>query len=903
MILFLVLSLSVPSLQALPTGAQVVAGDVTFESRSEALDVLQTSDRAIINYDDFSIALGETVQFNQPGPDAAVLNRVPAGPVSLIQGQLLANGRVFLVNPSGVVFADTAQVSVRSLVASALDIPDADFLSDNYVFAGGSGSGSVESAAQIQVDPDGEVFLIGLGVENSGTILAPSGSIGLAAGSAAFLTDDPSGHIVVQLQTWDGQIDNTGDVQAIGGRAAMYGAGVNHAGLMAADEIVVRAEGPVGVSGGMTAEVGDLAIEGTEIALQDGASVANTGDGLISLVATTGNVSVTGVAAEQTVSVQAAGAVSDSGEDVTDISAGELELIAGTGIGTPSDALEVNAVKMAAASETAGIYVEDVDGGLELADVGETSGVSIMTGLQGDGISISASGPLLVTADVLNVGGGWVSLEAGDYGGATEPDPAANLTLAGRVIVSGGTGSVDLLAAGDILQSGDVVAGSSDAQLAARGAVNVAGPVTTQAGALGVDGGSVAIEATGSLTNSGPGMVQVTSAGDISHAGSIMAAEGEVWLEALAGEIAVSGDVIAEAAAIWLTGRDLVIDGSMNANGEMGRVSLSAENSITHNGQALAGLMGIRMETFGHLSVGGTISTSEGPILLSGADMVIGESGSVVASEGGEILLAATVGDAAVTGVSGDALVSAAAAGRVIDGGELTADLVGPEIQLTAGAGIGTAEDRLEIDADRLAAQTQAGGLHVEDISGGLVVGAVASTLGASIVGGDAGDLYIAAFSPLTISEDVSNLSGGSIILAAEGAYAGDDLTVAANVIASGGDGGIELFAGSDIIQGGNVMAEGGNIVLSARDRISLNGTISTGGGDVTIVATSLAIGADASIQAPAGNIIVALFGPVDLGRSSQGGAAADLITLLEGSVGPVTAREETEEEEEEEEG
>ncbi len=895
----LVLWLPAASVQALPEGAQVVAGDVTFESRGEALDVLQTSDKAIVNYDDFSIALGEIVQFNQPGPDAAVLNRVPAGPVSLIEGQLIANGRVFLVNPSGVVFAGTAQVSVRSLVASALDIPDADFLNENYAFQGGPGSGAIENAGQIQADAGGEVFLIGLAVQNSGTVEAPGGSVGLAAGSEAFLTDDPFGHLVVQLQTWDGQVDNTGDVQALGGRAAMYGAAVNHDGLMTADDIVVRAEGPVGVGGGMTAQLGDLSVEGTEIAFQDGAAVANTGDGGISLVATAGDVSVTGVAARQGVSVQAAGAVSDAGESATDISAGETELVAGLGIGTPSDALEVDAAKMAAASETGGIYVDDVEGGLELADVGNTSGVSILTGLQGDGISISASGPLVATADVVNVGGGWVSLEAGDYG-ATEPDPEANLTLSGKVIVSGGTGSVDLLAAGDILQTGEVVAGSSDVQLAARGTVNVGGPVSTQAGALGVDGGGVAVGTSGSLTNSGPGIIQVTSAEDISNAGSILAAEGEVWLEAPGGEIAVSGGVIAESAAIWLMGRDLTIDGSLAANGQMGRVSLSAENSITHNGEALAGAMGVRMETFGHLSMAGTVSTQEGSILLTAADMVIGANGSIVASEGGEILLAATVGDMAVTGVSGDALVSAAAAGAVYDGGEVVADLVGPEVQLTAGAGIGTSEDRLEIDAGTLAAQTASGGLHVADISGGLVVGAVGAMLGASILGGNPGDLYIAAFSPLTISEDVSNLSGGSIILAAEGAYPGDDLTVAANVVASGGDGSIKLFAGSDIIQAGNVVAEGGSILLSARDRISLSGTISTQGGDVTILATSLHTGPGASVQVPGGNIIVTLFGPVSSSVSAQADAAADLMALLESSLGPVAAAEETEEREEE---
>jgi len=41
-----------------------------------------------------------------------------------------ANGKVFLVNPNGVLFGADAQVNVGGLVASTMDITDADFMAN-----------------------------------------------------------------------------------------------------------------------------------------------------------------------------------------------------------------------------------------------------------------------------------------------------------------------------------------------------------------------------------------------------------------------------------------------------------------------------------------------------------------------------------------------------------------------------------------------------------------------------------------------------------------------------------------------------------------------------------------------------------------------------------------------------
>ncbi|MEX5333610.1 two-partner secretion domain-containing protein, partial [Pseudomonas paraeruginosa] len=84
-------------------------------------------------------------------------------------------GRVFLVNPNGVVFGKTAQVNVGGLVASTLDISDKDFLDGNYRFSGKS-TAQVSNAGSLNASEGGSVALLGARVDNSGVIQARLGS-------------------------------------------------------------------------------------------------------------------------------------------------------------------------------------------------------------------------------------------------------------------------------------------------------------------------------------------------------------------------------------------------------------------------------------------------------------------------------------------------------------------------------------------------------------------------------------------------------------------------------------------------------------------------------------------------------------------------------------------------------
>jgi filamentous hemagglutinin family protein len=203
--------------QTLPTGGEVVAGQASIATGSKSLTVSQTSDRAAINWQSFSIGKGKSVVFEQPTSSSVALNRVLGSDPSVILGNLSANGKVFLVNANGILFGQTANVNVGGLVASTLNISDADFLAGKNSFAGTSGA-SVQNDGTITAK-NGYVALLGANVGNGGTIKANFGTVVLAGGEA--ITLDVAG---------DGLLNVAVDKGAVG-------ALVRNGGLIRADSV------------------------------------------------------------------------------------------------------------------------------------------------------------------------------------------------------------------------------------------------------------------------------------------------------------------------------------------------------------------------------------------------------------------------------------------------------------------------------------------------------------------------------------------------------------------------------------------------------------------------------------------------------------------------------------------
>ena len=111
-----------------PSGEEVVAGDAVVTRAGARTHIKQFSDKAIINWQDFSIAANERTQFVQPSSKSCVLNRVVGSELSSIFGSLDANGRVYLINQNGILIGKEGSVNTNGFLASALNISDQDFL-------------------------------------------------------------------------------------------------------------------------------------------------------------------------------------------------------------------------------------------------------------------------------------------------------------------------------------------------------------------------------------------------------------------------------------------------------------------------------------------------------------------------------------------------------------------------------------------------------------------------------------------------------------------------------------------------------------------------------------------------------------------------------------------------------
>ncbi|MEY4592189.1 MAG: hypothetical protein RIR18_1084 [Pseudomonadota bacterium] len=205
----------------LPDGGRVVAGQATIAQTSPArMDITQTSNRAILEWNRFDIGSQAQVNFVQPSASSVALNRVLAGDASQIMGQLTANGQVWLMNPAGVIFGAGSRVDVGGIVATSMSMTNEDFLAGRAQFQRNGATGKVENHGQI----NGQlVALLAPEVINDGIITARMGNVVLAAGERITLEAGANGYLQVAVDpaTVSTLVNNRHLIQADGGQVVM----------------------------------------------------------------------------------------------------------------------------------------------------------------------------------------------------------------------------------------------------------------------------------------------------------------------------------------------------------------------------------------------------------------------------------------------------------------------------------------------------------------------------------------------------------------------------------------------------------------------------------------------------------------------------------------------------------
>jgi filamentous hemagglutinin len=230
--------------------ARVSFGIATQVQQGTNLTINQASERATLNWQSFDIAPGHSVRFNQPGASSVALNRIFQNDPSRIQGSLTANGQIYLVNRNGIVFANGAQVQANSLIASTLDIDDD--IHEQIGIVGAINEGS------------GRAALVGSGA---------MGAIQVAAG--AKLETDAGGRILLAGPV----VENRGTIRTPDGQAI----------IAASRDRVYLASST------------DNNLRGLVVEVDTGGTATNLGE----ITADRGNVSILGLAVNQSGTVRA----------------------------------------------------------------------------------------------------------------------------------------------------------------------------------------------------------------------------------------------------------------------------------------------------------------------------------------------------------------------------------------------------------------------------------------------------------------------------------------------------------------------------------------------------------------------------------------------------------------------
>lgn len=193
------------------------------------VNINQTQQKAILNWDSFSIGRKTTLNFLQGGSDWIAFNRVNDATTapSQILGSMNALGSIYVVNRNGIIFGGGSQVNVHSLIASDLDVGrlgmsrgdrdkffrdtgiagngDASKLSFYNTFdltqpVGNSAGDKVGGGVYVQPGAKitaslltgdmggGSIYLFGVNVYNEGTLTASGGRVALVAAQAISLT-------------------------------------------------------------------------------------------------------------------------------------------------------------------------------------------------------------------------------------------------------------------------------------------------------------------------------------------------------------------------------------------------------------------------------------------------------------------------------------------------------------------------------------------------------------------------------------------------------------------------------------------------------------------------------------------------------------------------------------------
>jgi filamentous hemagglutinin family protein len=862
---------------SLPQGAVVVSGNAQVsQTGPRTLQIVQLGGPVVIQWRSFSIASGELVRFLQPGPAALAVNRVTGGSSSMILGQLLANGRIVLVNPAGVTVGPGGLIKVAGLVATTLELRDADLRAGRlHLEQGPGGLATILNQGTIAVAPGGALVLVAPGVINQGTISAELGSVQLASGRR--LVVDFGGDGLVRFAV-DGGLE-----RAAG--SAGVAPGVRNEGRILADggrvELTAKTAGDV-----LTGVVNNSGlIQARSLVKQGGVVRLIGGDDGVATATASGALRPTG---------EVRGVVSNTG--TIDVSAKEAGAAPGrvllmgerVGHGGTIDARGADGGRggevAIAATERAVLLPGST---IDVSGVGDASAGRVTVWSDRD--TSAATGAALVARGGERGGhGGFVEVSAGESLGfdaavdARAPAGAAgtllldprNITVRtlGGVPYNPGVNNLfgNNVGATNIITPASINAAAANVVLQANSDITVTDPIAMTNAGVGVTmeaGRSIAVNAN-VVTNNGP----ITLISNAPGAVILDRAGGAGNITMGAGTTLNAGNQPISLTVGALAGGNPGNITAVNLTSSAGGITLSTPNAVTLNGVVNAGAGPVTIQT----NTDGAAADSF--LMNAGSSITTTNSGAG----------AVRINVNAAGGGTGTATIRNISAGA----GGLVTVATNTGGNLTGGA------------ITQVAATTVNGGALLSSanaitLNGVINAGAAPVTIQANTDGASNQSFLMNAGSSIT----TTNTGAGAVTINVNAAAGGTGTATTRDI--STGAGGLVTVAtntggnttGGTITQVAATTLSGGAL-LSSANGITQNGAINAGPATVTIQANTDGAGAESFTMAAGSSIATTNTGgsavAINVNAAGGGTGAATVRDISTGPGGGITVRTDT---------
>ncbi|WP_167759971.1 beta strand repeat-containing protein [Paraburkholderia pallida] len=897
-------------------GGVVAAGSGTINTSGNNTTITQSTDRMVVNWTNFDIAKNQAVAIKQPSATSAVLNRVATATPTQIDGTLTANGRVFVVNPAGVMFGKTSTVNVGSLVASTLNVDDKQFMDGGDArgvmnLSANGGSGVVSNDGQLNATE--AVVLLGAKATNQGTIRARDVTLGAADGVAMQMSN--SGFkVMLGREAQNALAANSGVISAKGGdvqlnaaaTGAMLATVVQNTGTIEATRassgeggsviLGSQLDGNVSAGGQITAgrditigstpvsyppflspfnantapTGGDYASAGHNVVVENGATL-NASQGAVTIGTAGGNVVSNGRI--------------NSGGDVK-IGAGGVGSLAvngavnGGSVSMQGTGVDING---AITASTGDVSVKADAAGLgnlnQNANLTASKGSVLLTGTNvlqkngvttnaGDGISIGAGGTIQAAR---LIGGGDVQL------GAVTGPLVVNSAINGRSVSMQGTG---------VETNASITASTGDVSIKANalgtGDLKQNADITASKGSVLVTGTNV-VQKTGVSTTAGNG-ISIGAAGTLQAAR--LNATGDVQIGTAVGPLVVNNAINGRSVSMQGTG----VETNASITASTGDVSIKA-NGL---GQ-------------GDLKQNADITASKGSVLITGTNVLQKNGVNTNAGSGISIGAAGTL-QAARLNATGDVQIGTAvgplAVNSAINGRSVSMQGTGVDINASVtastgdvavksnGMGDGDLNQNANITASKgsvLLTGTnvvQKNGV-VTNAGDGISIGADGNIQTARLIGG--GDVQVGTLEGYLAANNAIN--GRSVSMQGTG------VETNASINASTGNVSIEAdaFGSGDLKQNADINSSKGSVQLWGTNVFQKNGVNTVAGDGVqigandTILASKLSAGGDILVGTDYGPL--AVNGAVN-GRSvSMQGSDLEINAPITASTGNVSVK------------